>query len=62
MSANFKFTVGLVAAVLIVAGCRYADVGGDGVTWTFPAYSVMAGCYGVLSATIPWRELEPYRR
>ena len=37
-------------------------VGNDGVTWTFPAYSVMAGCYGVLSATIPWRELEPYRR
>ena len=37
-------------------------VGSDGVTWTFPAYSVMAGCYGVLSATIPWRELEPYRR
>ena len=28
----------------------------------FPAYSVMAGCYGVLSATIPWRELAPYRR
>lgn len=37
-------------------------VGSEGVTWTFPAYSVMAGCFGVLSATIPWGELEPYRR
>lgn len=34
----------------------------DGVTWTFPPYSVMAGCYGVLSATIPWSELALYRK
>ena len=28
MSAKFKSSVGLVVAVLIVAGCRYVDVGG----------------------------------
>jgi hypothetical protein len=33
----------------------------DGITWTFPPYSVMAGCYGVLSATVSWSELEPFR-
>ena len=37
-------------------------VGRDGVTWTFPAYSVLPGCYGVLSSVVPWSEIEPYRK
>ena len=31
-----------------------------GVKWTLDPYSLFAGCYGVLSVTIEWKDLEPF--
>lgn len=34
----------------------------EGIKWTWDPYSILAGCYGAPSVTIPWEELTPFRK
>ena len=38
----------------------YMFVSSKGVRWTLAPYSLFAGCYGILSVTIEWKDLEPF--
>ena len=59
MAAEDPELESLVSMELVSANDNFS-IGADGITWYFQPYEIGPYALGVVSATVPWNELNPY--